>query len=271
VLHTEGILVSCMGYTFVYDYVSNNSFLWVLQFYNHPSFRRQDMTSISLQNTIPEMMSRGLVSVKCYRDKSNFKIAGALNKIKLSASEEEMFEMDYVLSNKGINTSNYSVSVYHDLNVRHLNFKSLLEIKKTEFVLINGVKGSSLSFANLEKVLLLNGSTEIITVDVNGEIACLFGMFVEFSEWRNAISYNIFDIRINSKVREEKYEEIVAVAIEKVSDYLRNFCGAGSVRVFARSEFEWMRGMLKNIGFPEPHYVLIERKIARELPRHAKF
>ena len=121
-----------------------------------------------------------------------------------------------------------------------------------------GEAKTAINFIGLEKLLSPDALGEALVVEIGDRIIGLVGVLFEYSDWRDKLLYYLYDIRVNADISEDELQSITALIVDKVSNNLskRN---AACIRFAFSSEYVWMKEMIKNIGFSEPHYLIYEQ------------
>jgi len=244
--------------TLEYNYIKDRTIYWIMSVFTEASFRNQGVYKSSHRYIAADAKSTGAQAIKLYVELDNSRGQATYKKLGMEDNGEEMYEIDLAFrSSKNIDASSYKYADKEQLQVKRLNIDLLEEIRTAKFKHVMGEKGTSINFTGLTNLLREDALGEALVVEKQGKVLSVMGIFYEYSEWRDAVLYYIYDIRINDEVENEELENVTAVVLEKVCQSFleRRACG---IRLMMKSEYPWMGKALMNIGFLEPHYYIYE-------------
>jgi len=241
-----------------YDYIRNRLFYWVLDAFTLPEYRCKGVYKALHKYLWEQARKEKAYSVKLYVDKGNEVSHKAHSKIGYAEKNEEYWEVDFTFrGKKNIDSSCYLHGENEKILVKRVDTLSAEKIKLLKYSHVNGENGTTINYEGLQKLIDPEAYGDALVIEKNDEILGLVGTYYEYSDWRDAINYYIYDIRIVDTIDDNALEAVTALILEKIAIYLANN-KAGTVRLIFDSKYSWMKSMIQKIGFLEPHYDVFE-------------
>ena len=254
-------LIGSLQVTFEYDYINDSTYYWIQSVFTHQHYRNRGIYTSNYKFVCETAKTNQVVAIKLSIDKTNERAKKLYKNLGMIDNGEEMWEIEFNSDeSKDIDTSFYSRDDKHLFEAKKLDRESFGAIKDVKFRLVMGAKGTLVNYVGLEKLLSSDALGEAFIIEKDKMIIGLVGTFFEYSDWKDYLLYYVYDIRVNDNIDENELESVTAIIIEKVAEVLFKR-GCGGFGFCFNNASIWMKGMLKVIGFAEPHYLIYKHII----------
>jgi len=176
----------------------------------------------------------------------------------MSETNEVVLEAEFTTdSSKIIDITADGNSDKNQVTVKLLDQTSFDRLKTLNFKQVLGDQIAPINYDGLEKFLSSEGCGEALVIEQDEKILGFCGVFYEYSDWKNSLLYYIYDVRVNEAVGADHTETITGVIMDEVTRAYKDKKARG-VKLLFKNEEQWVKPLMKKIGFVESHYVIYE-------------